>query len=95
MQFFNKFTGTALALALTASLGAVSQAEASHGRGAAIVPSVDANGTLTVDMVGFWRQQGTNVCSFPHDCINATVTCLLYTSPSPRDQRGSRMPSSA
>ena len=29
---------------------------------------------------------------------NSTVlitTCLLYTSPSPRDQRGSRMPSSA
>ena len=24
-----------------------------------------------------------------------TVCCLLYTSPSPRDQRGSRMPSSA
>ena len=24
-----------------------------------------------------------------------TWTCLLYTSPSPRDQRGSRMPSSA
>ena len=23
------------------------------------------------------------------------VPCLLYTSPSPRDQRGSRMPSSA
>ena len=36
------------------------------------------------------------------DCLaerNASVTesqhCLLYTSPSPRDQRGSRMPSSA
>ena len=26
---------------------------------------------------------------------NAGCTCLLYTSPSPRDQRGSRMPSSA
>ena len=25
----------------------------------------------------------------------APWTCLLYTSPSPRDQRGSRMPSSA
>ena len=25
----------------------------------------------------------------------ALYTCLLYTSPSPRDQRGSRMPSSA
>ena len=23
------------------------------------------------------------------------IACLLYTSPSPRDQRGSRMPSSA
>ena len=27
--------------------------------------------------------------------VNRTKTCLLYTSPSPRDQRGSRMPSSA
>ena len=27
--------------------------------------------------------------------INIPDTCLLYTSPSPRDQRGSRMPSSA
>ena len=26
---------------------------------------------------------------------NLPVFCLLYTSPSPRDQRGSRMPSSA
>ena len=27
--------------------------------------------------------------------IDIVGTCLLYTSPSPRDQRGSRMPSSA
>ena len=27
--------------------------------------------------------------------LKGTTTCLLYTSPSPRDQRGSRMPSSA
>ena len=27
--------------------------------------------------------------------LNPFVICLLYTSPSPRDQRGSRMPSSA
>ena len=27
--------------------------------------------------------------------IEGATTCLLYTSPSPRDQRGSRMPSSA
>ena len=36
---------------------------------------------------------GTDVFGDP---VNTTVqTCLLYTSPSPRDQRGSRMPSSA
>ena len=28
-------------------------------------------------------------------CGAGHVSCLLYTSPSPRDQRGSRMPSSA
>ena len=29
------------------------------------------------------------------EAVDLTTTCLLYTSPSPRDQRGSRMPSSA
>ena len=33
----------------------------------------------------------------PHDVLtnSEVVTCLLYTSPSPRDISGSRMPSSA
>ena len=30
-----------------------------------------------------------------HDIVITPDCCLLYTSPSPRDQRGSRMPSSA
>ena len=29
------------------------------------------------------------------EVLGTTYCCLLYTSPSPRDQRGSRMPSSA
>ena len=29
------------------------------------------------------------------EAIEKLINCLLYTSPSPRDQRGSRMPSSA
>ena len=29
------------------------------------------------------------------DCLGTYQTCLLYTSPSPRDKRQSRMPSSA
>ena len=37
----------------------------------------------------FQRMQSEN----PH--LNEAQACLLYTSPSPRDQRGSRMPSSA
>ena len=32
---------------------------------------------------------------FGHTADGALMVCLLYTSPSPRDQRGSRMPSSA
>ena len=34
--------------------------------------------------------------SFPQMVVDEqSIGCLLYTSPSPRDQRGSRMPSSA
>ena len=35
-----------------------------------------------------------NVVVLAHDLARPS-SCLLYTSPSPRDQRGSRMPSSA
>ena len=31
----------------------------------------------------------------PMEVLKEVIDCLLYTSPSPRDQRGSRMPSSA
>ena len=36
-----------------------------------------------------------DVLSATRDLTGKSKTCLLYTSPSPRDQRGSRMPSSA
>ena len=36
----------------------------------------------------------TNLRLIDFDIVDAT-NCLLYTSPSPRDQRGARMPSSA
>ena len=35
----------------------------------------------------------SNIPGYP--AYDMTDICLLYTSPSPRDQRGSRMPSSA
>ena len=37
--------------------------------------------------------EGEDAASF--EIGDEAYTCLLYTSPSPRDQRGSRMPSSA
>ncbi|MDF2177043.1 hypothetical protein P2G88_02100 [Aliiglaciecola sp. CAU 1673] len=46
-------------------------AQASHFRGAAVVPQVDANGTLTVDAKSFWRQAaGTPAGTFPHSGIS-------------------------
>ena len=42
--------------------------------------------------------KGARIAGSLHMTIQTAVlieTCLLYTSPSPRDQRGSRMPSSA
>ena len=43
------------------------------------------------------REIDTAVCDYFVICNGSSNTqvCLLYTSPSPRDQRGSRMPSSA
>ena len=43
------------------------------------LPSTGFDEKIRVSSTGFRRRKG----------------CLLYTSPSPRDQRGSRMPSSA
>ena len=40
----------------------------------------------------FGEDGGTLAIAIQTDSL---YTCLLYTSPSPRDQRGSRMPSSA
>ena len=37
----------------------------------------------------------TGATPLSNRAINYVYSCLLYTSPSPRDQRGSRMPSSA
>ena len=40
-------------------------------------------------------EPSTLQCLSFHGKKRLSIGCLLYTSPSPRDQRGSRMPSSA
>ena len=39
--------------------------------------------------------EGQSASQIAKELGGVTRNCLLYTSPSPRDQRGSRMPSSA
>ena len=41
------------------------------------------------------REFGTEISFLVDGVTKLSKICLLYTSPSPRDQRGSRMPSSA
>ena len=49
-----------------------------------------------VFLVGYAKEAGFTFSKAKNVKIfNNTFICLLYTSPSPRDQRGSRMPSSA
>ena len=54
------------------------------------------DGTLT-DTKMLCEPCGANLQSLysSYKCVIQMKSCLLYTSPSPRDQRGSRMPSSA
>ena len=52
------------------------------------------------EFIELWRDSSKTVnieLKVPHPVskISDHTSCLLYTSPSPRDQRGSRMPSSA
>ena len=51
--------------------------------------------TVSVYLSNTARFFSTNRLSLKTSLIDVNITCLLYTSPSPRDQRGSRMPSSA
>ena len=48
----------------------------------------------TADFIA-WKPEATDSDSPKLRAIGLYQDCLLYTSPSPRDQRGSRMPSSA
>ena len=71
---------------------------------AAIVPVAVGTAAVSDDVFILWRalaamvvalalQVATNYANDYSDGIRGT--CLLYTSPSPRDKRQSRMPSSA
>ena len=50
------------------------------------------------DMLAPWTYRSEELTALELEALFLSdwlLACLLYTSPSPRDQRGSRMPSSA
>ena len=52
------------------------------------------SGKMRKNYIRILRGDRVTVELTPYDLTKGRI-CLLYTSPSPRDQRGSRMPSSA
>ena len=57
------------------------------------IDSVDVNGSSLFYVAKDSGEAG--LIYEPNNSYSGSIICLLYTSPSPRDQRGSRMPSSA
>ena len=69
----------ALAGALTLSILAPMAAEASHFRGAAMIPTVDSNGLLTVNSTSFWRP--TAVANVGNPSIGGVGTMTQIAGP--------------
>ena len=72
--------------------------EASASIGADSVGSLDMTNTGVTTISETFESISINAAHFDgssHLNLPSASFCLLYTSPSPRDQRGSRMPSSA
>ena len=73
------------------------------GVGAAVYLTEYATNRRLIEVIEFTNETLAGIPSILYGLVGMLVfaqtlgfkTCLLYTSPSPRDQRGSRMPSSA
>ena len=67
-----------------------------HRGGSNIVPENTLHGLQMVISEGFTHfETDLRMSKDGEIFLHHDDSCLLYTSPSPRDQRGSRMPSSA
>ena len=94
----NKMISLSVAALSALAFAASAQAAASLSNGDFTTPAVSgANAPAfqtfsasTPDYIGSWKVSSGTV-----DLIGTYWTCLLYTSPSPRDRQKSRMPSSA
>lgn len=60
MKIYSTTTRLLSAFAVTLGVGFATQADASHGRGAAVIPSIDSNGLLTIQMISYWDPTGVS-----------------------------------
>ena len=60
-----------------------------------VLDSIEVSTDYRFYYVDEWLSDQKISGSYEDVDLNEVLDCLLYTSPSPRDQRGSRMPSSA
>ena len=78
---------------VTFEIGGTAELPIEEGFAFTLEPPVS---TASVDVINKGRVLYHESCWMCHgDTGVNNSSCLLYTSPSPRDQRGSRMPSSA
>ena len=76
-----------------------SGAHVNHRNKAGNTPLLEACSQGHVPVANYLLEHGSKIDAPTETTLDSALTwactCLLYTSPSPRDQRGSRMPSSA
>ena len=92
MKFKNKFLGLVPLFMIMAAGVQVSKAAGSHPTGSLAKDKGHPYLTVTQDDIA---NISAKIEKVPQAFDALSIFCLLYTSPSPRDQRGSRMPSSA
>ena len=67
--------------------------EAISVRAVAQIPDRTLYQSISLDE--YLKRVGEGNLNYLAEKLNVSIACLLYTSPSPRDKRQSRMPSSA
>ena len=72
------------------------ESQANHHRISELVTTLSSlERNIRTSEARLTRERLSSIRTSVNEARELVETCLLYTSPSPRDQRGSRMPSSA
>ena len=94
IQLFEALGAAAPAMGHVALLAGADGEGLSKRLGSLSIGQLRGEGTEATSLASLLARIGTADPVVPQAAMQ-DITCLLYTSPSPRDQRGSRMPSSA